>query len=178
MPLKLNPTLLCFDISRGAGAESVPRQVHIAKMPPPNTDSLRRTNFPSCERGREKKNKNHDILGRIQHRPKGSHVSCSLDGMRRQNIMAKTKKNLAFSRAFSLFHPSPSLSLHILSFRSISAWSVFCDRPFSHSILYCRLFLLNLLNLPFILLQSTTRSGIAESTFLPNRLSLILLYGV
>jgi hypothetical protein len=82
----------------------MPRQVHIAKMPPPNTDSLRRASFPSWERG-TRKTKNHDILGRIHHRPKGSHVSCSLDEMRRQNIMAKTKKNLAFPVAFSLFYP-------------------------------------------------------------------------
>lgn len=69
-----------------------------------------------------------------------------LEGIRRQNIMAKTKKNLAFPAllAFSIFS---SLSLSFLFSRSISAWSVFCDRP--HSILFCRLFLL-IYYLPFI----------------------------
>jgi hypothetical protein len=94
---------------------------------------------PTFRAGSEAREKqNHDIWGGFN-----SGRTAAMSHVPGRNATPKhngqDEEKPRFSRAFSLFYLFIPFTLFLFS-RSISAWSVFCDRP--HSILFCRLFLL------------------------------------
>lgn len=89
-----------LDIGRG-GAESLPRQVHIAKMPPPNTAPCGVPTFRAGSEAREKQN--HDIWGGFN-----SGRTAATSHVPGRNATPKhhgqDEEKPRFSRAFSLFY--------------------------------------------------------------------------